>query len=231
MQGGCRTPTCLFDRNIQGLLFWICRGPPRPTVGPDLRVARVTIDLVGSDPGLTVRRGSKGRPNKKRGCARWRTPLLGRTRATRLAGVRGTNEQPRWLALEQSQRQRALPAASRTLVGLEASQPFQIIQFQHRSHGFRPSGIAPSVSASRGDPNTRSLTFASVQSIEARAIAVGSDLGLTPTPSDISRSEKASASILARLLRLWINTEVSLMTTLTISGADGAGRRDRCHQC
>ena len=163
-------------------------GPPRPTVGPDLRVARVTIDLVGSDAGLTVRRGSKGRPNKKRGCARWRTPLLGRTRATRLAGVRGTNEQPRWLALEQSQRQRALPAASRTLVGLEASQPFQIIQFQHRSHGFRSSGIAPSVSASRGDPNTRSLTFASVQSIEARAIAVGSDLGLTPGPRPVGQA-------------------------------------------
>ena len=151
----------------------------RPSA-PICAVARVTIDLVGSDPGLTPRRGSKGRPNKKRGCARWRTPLLGRTRATRLAGVRGTNEQPRWLALEQSQRQRALAAASRTLVGLEASQPFRIIQFQHRSHGFRSSGIAPSVSASRGDPNTRSLTFASVQSIEARAIVVvrpGSDPG------------------------------------------------------
>ena len=65
-------------------------------------------------------------------------------------------------------------------MGLEASQPFQIIQFQHRSPRIPPSDIAPSVSASRGDPNTRSLTFASVQSIEARAIAVGSDLGLTP---------------------------------------------------
>jgi len=73
-------------------------------------------------------------------------------------------------------------------VGLEASQPFQIIQFQHRSHGFRSSGIAPSVSASRGDPNTRSLTFASVQSIEARAIAGGSDLGLTPGPGAVSQT-------------------------------------------
>ena len=205
----------------------------RPSA-PICAVARVTIDLVGSDPGLTPRRGSKGRPNKKRGCARWRTPLLGRTRATRLAGVRGTNEQPRWLALEQSQRQRALAAASRTLVGLEASQPFQIIQFQHRSHGFRSSGIAPSVSASRGDPNTRSLTFASVQSIEARAIAVGSDLGLTPGPGAVGvryfteRKERADSGATSsssdQLQR------VSLMTTLTISGADGAGRRDRCRQ-
>ena len=61
-------------------------------------------------------------------------------------------------------------------MGLEASEPFQIIQFQHRSHRIPASAIAPSVSASRGDPNTRSLTFASVQSIEARTIAVGSDL-------------------------------------------------------
>ena len=122
---------------------------------------------MGSDPGVRPRsdpeQGSNGRPNEKRGCARWRTPLLGRTRTTRLAGVRGTNEQPRCPALEQSQRQRAPLTASRTLVGRQASQPFQIIQFQHRSLGFRASAIAPSGSANRGDPNTRSLTFASVQ--------------------------------------------------------------------
>ena len=66
-------------------------------------------------------------------------------------------------------------------MGHEASQPFRIIQFQHRSHGFLAIAIASSVSATRGDPNTRSLTFSIVQSIEARAIEVGSDPGLTPS--------------------------------------------------
>ena len=58
-------------------------------------------------------------------------------------------------------------------MGLDASQPFQIIQFQHRSHRIPRKRHRTVMSAGRGDPNTRSLTFASVQSIEARAIARG----------------------------------------------------------
>jgi hypothetical protein len=141
-----------------------------------------------------------------------RTPLLGRTRTIRLAGVRRTNEQPRCPGQQQSKRQRDRRPGFQTLVGFTVSQPFQIIQFQGRSRRFHRDRIRSSLFANGGDPNTRTQALARVQSIEARAVPrVGDRLQISSGPDRrrhacvavmFHRAKKESVSIPASLLRL-----------------------------